>query len=133
MTAPIVALYAALLALLFFALSVRTFRLRRRLRIAVGDGGNPEMLRAMRVHANFAEYVPLALLLVWLAESAGAAAWLVHALGASLLAGRLAHAWGVSRRREDFRFRVFGMTMTFATLLGAAAVLLAAWLAQAAG
>jgi len=60
----IVPLYAALLALIFVALSVRTLRMRRRLRIAVGDGGDTALLRAMRVHANFAEYVPLSLLLI---------------------------------------------------------------------
>ena len=55
----IIPIYAALLALLFLALSVRTLRLRRRLNISVGDAGNTKMLRAMRAHANFAEYVPL--------------------------------------------------------------------------
>ncbi len=42
--------YAALLGLLFFALSVRTLRLRRKLRIDMGDGGNEQLLRAVRVH-----------------------------------------------------------------------------------
>jgi hypothetical protein len=55
----IVPLYAALLAFLFVGLSMRTLRMRRRMRITVGDAGNPGMLRARRAHANFAEYVPL--------------------------------------------------------------------------
>jgi uncharacterized membrane protein YecN with MAPEG domain len=38
--------------------------------IAIGDAGNPEMLRAMRVHSNFAEYVPLSLLLIYFVETA---------------------------------------------------------------
>ena len=59
----IVFLYAALLAVIFVALSVRTLLLRRRLGIAIGDGDDPRMLRAMRAHANFAEYVPFSLLL----------------------------------------------------------------------
>jgi len=80
----IVPIYAALLALLFVGLSVRTLRLRRALRIAVGDAGNPVMLRAMRVHANFAEYVPVTVLVLYFAESAGAAPLLVHALRACL-------------------------------------------------
>ena len=74
-------LYAALLGLLFVVLSVRTLRLRRNLRIAVGDAGNPKMLRAMRVHSNFAEYIPLSLLLIYLAEAQGANGLLIHALG----------------------------------------------------
>lgn len=79
----IVLLYAGLLALLFVVLSLRTLLMRRRLRIAVGDGGNPALLRAMRVHANSAEYVPLTLLLIALVESAGARPLYVHGLGAA--------------------------------------------------
>ena len=77
----IVSLYAALLAFAFVGLSIRTLRLRKRLRIVIGDAGDTSMLRAMRVHANFAEYVPLALVLILLIEAAGGAAWLVHVLG----------------------------------------------------
>ena len=121
---PVVALYAALLALLFIGLSVRTIGLRRRLRIAVGDAGNAEMLRAMRVHSNFAEYVPLALLLIYFTEISGAPVLLVHALGFGLLLGRVAHAYGVSQSEENLRFRVFGMAVTFSTLGVGAAFLL---------
>ena len=46
--------YAALLGMLFFVLSVRTLRLRRKLQIAIGDAGNQQLLRAMRIHSNFA-------------------------------------------------------------------------------
>jgi uncharacterized protein len=99
---PIVSLYAALLTLLFVGLSIRTLRIRRRLRIAVGDGGNQAMLRAMRVHSNFAEYVPLSLLLIYLVEQNGASALFVHFLGLCILAGRISHAVGVSRVNEQY-------------------------------
>lgn len=117
-------LYAALLALLFVALSIRTLRLRRRLRIGIGDAGNEQMLRAMRVHSNFAEYVPLTLFLIYLAEVQGAHALFIHALGLCLLAGRLSHAYGVSQANENYTFRVVGMSMTFASLISASAYLL---------
>jgi hypothetical protein len=117
--------YAALLGLIFFALSVRAIRLRRGLRIVLGDGGNAEMQRAMRVHANFAEYVPLSLLLIAMLESSGGARGLVHVLCVALVAGRLVHASGVSRTREDFRFRVAGMSLTFVALAGASLSVLA--------
>ena len=120
----ILPLYAALLALLFVVLSVRTLLLRKNLQIGIGDAGNKQMQRAMRVHANFAEYVPLALLLLFLLEETGAPIWLLHALGSSLLLGRLLHAYGVSQQKEDLRFRVSGMALTFTTLLGSAACLL---------
>jgi uncharacterized membrane protein YecN with MAPEG domain len=123
----ITGLYAALLGLLFVALSVRTLRLRRSLRIAVGDAGNTEMLRAMRVHANFAEYIPLALFLIYLCETQGANRILVHALCLSLLVGRLSHSHGVSRSNENYRFRVAGMALTFTPMIVASAYLLFAY------
>lgn len=117
-------LYAALLTLGFVGLSVRTLRLRHRLRIAVGDGDNPAMLRAMRAHANFAEYVPIGLMMAYFAETAGAPRLLVHALGLTLLVGRALHAFGVSQVKEDFRFRVAGMALTLTTLLVSSSYLL---------
>lgn len=123
------ALYAAILALLFIVLSVRTLRLRKRLRIAIGDGGNQSMLRAIRVHSNFAEYVPLTLLLIVLVEMTGGSALFVHALGISLVAGRVSHAIGVSQLRETYTFRVVGMTLTFLALTSSAVALLIAYFA----
>jgi uncharacterized membrane protein YecN with MAPEG domain len=120
MTMQITPFYAAILGLLFIRLSVRTLLLRRQLKIAIGDGGNPQMLRAMRVHANFAEYVPLSLLLIAMFEMRGGQFWLVHALCLCLLIGRMSHFYGVSQLSEKLAFRVFGMTMTFTALGGAA-------------
>lgn len=125
----IIPLYAALLALLFIALSVRTLRLRRHLKIAVGDAGNTQMLRAMRAHANFAEYVPMCLLLLALVElHGGRNAWVLHGLGLALLVGRISHAWGVSQEHENYRFRVYGMVLTFVTLAACAVFLLGTWM-----
>lgn len=120
----ILSLYAALLALLFIFLSVRTLNLRRALQIAVGDGGDKHMLRAMRVHANFAEYVPLCLILLYLVQGQGASPWLLHGLGTALLVGRISHAYGVSQIKENLLFRVAGMLLTFTTLGGSALYLL---------
>jgi uncharacterized membrane protein YecN with MAPEG domain len=77
MSLPVTSTYAALLALLFIALSVRTVRLRATLKIALGDGGNERLLRANRVHGNFAEYVPITLLVSLLLEIGGALGLLV--------------------------------------------------------
>ena len=109
--------YAAVLGLGFVGLSFLTLRLRRKNKIALGDGGNTQLLRAIRVHSNFAEYVPIALILIYLTESIGAPIYLIHFLGISLLIGRLSHAWGVSHENENFKFRVFGMIATFNAII----------------
>ncbi len=112
----IVPCYAAALAVLFVVLSIRAIRVRRSLKIAIGDAGNPVMARAMRVHANFAEYVPFALLLMVLVEVQGAPAWGLHGLGVALLLARLSHAYGVSQAQENYAFRIAGISTTFAVL-----------------
>ena len=120
----ILPIYAAIFAIFFIVLSIRTIRQRRNLKIGLGDAGNKDMQRAMRVHANFAEYVPLSLLMIYLVEQSGVYAWFVHALCMGLLIGRMSHAYGVSQQRENFAFRVTGMTLTFTVLIASAAHLL---------
>jgi uncharacterized membrane protein YecN with MAPEG domain len=119
-------LYAGLLALLFVALSIRVIAVRRSAGVALGDGDRSDVRRRMRVHGNFAEYVPLALLLLALAEINLQPALLLHGLGLALLAGRCIHAVGVSGEPERFVLRVTGMALTFGTILVAAALNLAA-------
>lgn len=118
---PITALYASLLVPLFLLLASRVIRARRGTQVAVGDGGNALLMRRMRVHANFAEYVPLGLLLMALAESLETGNWLLHLLGIALLGGRLMHAFGMSQAEEKFVFRVTGVVATF-SMLGTAAL-----------
>ena len=78
----------------------------------------------MRVHSNFAEYVPLTLLMIYLVEVTGAPPLWVHGLGISVLLGRVSHAFGVSQTQENYVFRVAGMAMTFTPLIVSALRLL---------
>lgn len=119
--------YAAIFAIFFVVLSIRIIIKRNNLKISLGDAGNKDMQRAIRVHANFAEYVPLCLLMLYLVEQSGVYAWFMNALGTGLLVGRLSHAYGVSQQRENFAFRITGMTLTFTVLIASAAHLL--WVA----
>ena len=123
---PLSSVYAALLTLLFVALSVRVIGRRRGSGVALGSGGDAVLERRLRVHGNFAEYTPLGLLLLVLTEASGYDAALVHGLGLALLAGRAVHAFGVSRTPEDFRLRVAGMALTLGMLSVAAMLLLGA-------
>ena len=122
---PITALYAGLLALLFVFLAVRVIGARRSAKVAIGDGGDAPLRRRMRVHANFAEYVPLALLLIALLEGLKISTLVLHGLGVVLLFGRVVHAFGVSQEPEDLRLRVTGMVATFGVILVAGVICLA--------
>jgi len=116
----IVPFYASLLALLYFYLSVRVIRTRRQEQISLGDRRNTRLQRVTRVHANFAEYVPLALILFTFVEMQGFSPILVHGLGLVLLVGRAVHAYGVSQEKENYRLRTVGMGLTFGAIIIAA-------------
>ncbi len=110
------ALYAALLALLYLAITVGVVRARYASRIALGTGEDRLLFRAARAHANFAEYVPLILVLMALAESGGTPWLLVHAIGLATLVGRTLHAYGIRQEPEPLAFRMAGMILTLTSL-----------------
>jgi len=122
-------LYAGLLALWFVALSVRVVDQRRRNKVSLGDGGKTMLQRAIRGHANFSEYVPLALVLLGVLELSRFPDYVLHALGATLLVGRLLHGYALSFTGH-FRFgRMAGAALTFLVLVVAGALCLyQAWL-----
>ena len=108
-------LYAGLLTLWFLVLSWRVVA-RRRSGTYLGDGGDQALLRVIRGHANFAEYVPLALLLMGMLEASRFSIYVLHALGIVLLASRLLHGYALSFT-EKFPFgRIWGATLTFIVL-----------------
>lgn len=123
----IVPFYAAILAVMFIMLSVRAIKLRRKHKIAVGHADNTELLRAIRAHANFAEYVPLTLLVIYLLEAITTLNLLIHALCLSLVIGRGVHAYSISQLTENIQLRAIGMSLTFAALGSAAMGILTAY------
>ncbi|RNF86287.1 MAPEG family protein [Lysobacter psychrotolerans] len=128
MTLPLVTLlFAALHALLMLALLVPISRHRHASRISLGDGGDPALLRKIRVHANFVENVPLALVMLGLLELSGLGRSWIAALGAALLVGRLLHAASFSRRPGNSFGRFWGTAITWGVLLAMAVS--GAWLA----
>lgn len=111
-------LYAGALALLFLLLSFRVIMGRSGPgKPSLGDGGDPSMLRRIRGHANFAEYVPLILVLMGLLENGGSPKWLLHALGGMLLVGRLLHGYTFAFTKEWPFGRTAGILLTFLALL----------------
>jgi uncharacterized membrane protein YecN with MAPEG domain len=119
-TLTIIPIFASVLALVFVVLSLNVIRARRHHKVGLGTGQNKAVERAMRVHANFAEYVPFCLLLLTLLELNQANRFLLIGLCSLLLIGRLLHAFGVSMEQERFIFRVSGMVMTFIVIVSAA-------------
>ena len=117
---PVTAIYAGLLTMLLLYLSVRVIGVRKSAKVEIGDGADKQLLRRIRVHANFVEYTPYALILIGLLESLKAPGMMLHALGATLLAGRFLHAYALSQTPHILPMRVAGMALTFGVLAVAA-------------
>lgn len=109
--------YAAALGLLQLVLSMWVVLGRWSYKVSLGDGGHKEMNRRIRVHGNFTEYVPLALVLALLTELGGLDGRWPHAVGGLLVGGRVLHAAGLLRRGGPSPGRFVGMTLTYAALL----------------
>ena len=131
-TPRITLLVASLHVLFYLLLSMRVMLHRKAHRIGVGTGGDEAMTRRVRVHANFAEYVPLALLMLVLLELAGTAAAVVWTCGLVLLLALLAHAIGLGGSAGYSAGRFGGTLLTLAVLLAMALLGLWRFLAQAA-
>ncbi|HEX4857802.1 MAG TPA: MAPEG family protein [Usitatibacteraceae bacterium] len=118
---PHTAVYASLCALLIVVLLLLVVRLRRQLKVGIGDGGHRDLARAIRVHANAVETVPLFLILLAIYEhNGGGAAWL-NAFGSVFLIARIAHAAGMTRTAGASLGRVAGTAGSIACLVGLAA------------
>ncbi len=84
--------YASLLALLMVVLALRIAALRGRAKVALGDGGNPDLHTRIRVFGNFIEWVPMILILMLLIERSAGSVYFLHAVGIVLIAARILHA-----------------------------------------
>ena len=117
---PITAVYASLLAMLVVLLVVVVVKLRRSLRVGMGDGGNRDLARAIRVHGNAIESIPLFLVLLAVYELNHGNTALLHFFGAVFFISRVLHAWGLYSSGGASPGRVSGTIGANGCLLGLA-------------
>lgn len=124
MNLEVTPLIACLLAALYIVLSARVINQRRVSKVSLGDGNDKALLKRQRVHGNFAEYVPFALVLLLIAELQGAAVWMLYLSGVMLVAGRIGHAIGTGRTPQVPALRTLGMGLTFGAIITTALTIL---------
>ena len=121
----ITALYGALNAILNILLANRVSTLRRVHKVSIGDGNGEAkpMQIAMRAHGNNAEFVPLAIVMLLLAELCGGNPIALHVFGGSLLLARIAHPIGMPLKSPN-PYRFLGVAITWAVVIGCAGYVL---------
>ncbi|PHS26004.1 MAG: hypothetical protein COA85_06405 [Robiginitomaculum sp.] len=118
-------LYLAFNLILLLVLGWRTAKARQATGIGLGHGDNEDMMRAMRIHANFAEYAPLTMVGLLALAAIGAPVLLIHVLGSVFTLARIGHGFGFTApkgKRPVGRF--YGTIFTGLVLIAEAAALL---------
>ncbi|MBK1667545.1 hypothetical protein CKO28_05805 [Rhodovibrio sodomensis] len=119
------AFYTALSLLWLLVLAGRVMALRWHHQVGINAGEHNDLARAIRAHANAAEYVPGALILILVLELMATPIWALHVLGLALVIGRVFHAVGLWRSSGVSIGRQVGMLLTLAVYAGGALLLLA--------
>lgn len=117
----ITALYGALNGILNIVLAASVSRARRTHGVSLGEGKAEQkaLFVAIRAHGNNAEFVPLAIVMLLLAELCGGDPVALHVMGGLLLLGRIAHPIGLPRRAPN-PFRFGGTALTWGVVVAAA-------------
>jgi uncharacterized membrane protein YecN with MAPEG domain len=117
--------YGAILALIVIALGINVTVHRVKLKVPLGDGGNKEMLRMIRLHGNAVEYIPLAIVLMLAYEINGGSHLALHIIGMALIAGRLIQTAAMWSTEIAGPGRGTGQTLTWLSIAGLAVLNLA--------
>ena len=117
MTLIIVPLYAGICALIYAILTIRTILGRFKHKISLGHGSNSAFERVVRAHGNFSEYAPLILFLLALLELRNMPPYFLHTAGIILVFSRSAHAFGITKGKNENIFRPLGMVPTIGLLV----------------
>lgn len=117
MILPITLTAAGVAALLNLWLAIRIGRVRTAEKISVGDAGNERLIRRMRAQANFVEFTPFVLILIFLIELSTGTSMLLWGVMALYMLARIAHAFGMD---GNAMARGAGIAVTMLVLLGLA-------------
>ncbi len=108
--------YSSILGILYLLLSFKVIKIRRSKQVSLGSGSDEQLKQAIRAHGNFIEYVPFALILLFLSEFNGAPEFIIHFAGLALLLGRIIHALSFNFYPPKGKLRVLGMVLTFSSI-----------------
>ena len=103
------ALFAGVLILL---LTIKVIQLRRRGGVVLGDDDDRALAKAIRGHANAVEQLPVALIIMGLAEGQGGNMPLLVLSALLLVVGRGMHAIYFAIHGMHWRLRMYGMLLT---------------------
>ncbi len=122
MDITVTAITAGTISLIFLVLSFRVIGIRKQTNVSLGDGGNEPLQRAIRGQANFAEYAPIGVILLLVAELQSVNTYLLIAVAGTLITGRMCHGYAFAFTAGSVTLRRGGTFLTFSAIISLAVV-----------
>ena len=113
----VTSLYLGILGLLYFWISIETIMARGKNKVSLGAGENNEIIHLVSAHGNFSSYAPFFLLALFLLEQQTVSAYVLHALAAVFVVGRMLHFLTMRNKEQTFKFRKSAMMLTLWPLI----------------
>jgi uncharacterized membrane protein YecN with MAPEG domain len=103
-------LFTIIFIIFYLILTIITIRARKSTKVAYGDDGNKELIKAVRAHGNFFEFTVFFIISSFLLEILDAGQIYILFVNIVFLLGRIFHAY--SMLKEKLLFRMIGMMAT---------------------
>jgi len=103
-------LFTIIFIIFYLILTIITIKARKSTKVAYGDDGNKELIKAVRAHGNFFEFTVFFIISSFLLEILDAGQIYVLFVNIVFLLGRISHAY--SMLKEKILFRMIGMMAT---------------------
>ena len=103
-------LFTIIFIIFYLILTIITIKARKSTKVAYGDEGNKELIKAVRAHGNFFEFTVFFIISSFLLEILDANQIYVLFINIIFLLGRISHAY--SMLKEKIIFRMIGMMAT---------------------
>lgn len=103
-------LFTIIFIIFYLILTIITIKARKSTKVAYGDDGNKELIKAVRAHGNFFEFTVFFIISSFLLEILDASPIYVLFINIVFLIGRISHAY--SMLKEKIIFRMIGMMAT---------------------
>lgn len=109
---PVTSLAVLLNAMLFLVLTIRVITYRRGRGVVYGDSNDKVLMKRIRGQGNAAEQMPIALILIAVAELQGAGFTALMGLALVFTLGRLLHGVFFAVHGMPWQLRFYGMLLT---------------------
>ena len=117
MTLQITALYGAILTLMYLGLTFYVIKSRVAADQSILHGDDMQLATKIRRHGNFAEFVPMALIVMALAEMGGGNPVALNAAGIILVVARAVQPFGMDPVKANKPARIIGGVGTHLSML----------------